>query len=78
MPRYFFNVRRGQELIVDHDGTELVDEDAALEKALQCAREIVAGKVLANEVIDGEQFEVFNLAGERVLIVPFRSSLRLE
>ena len=78
MPKFFFNIRKGEQLIVDHDGTALADEDAALEEALASAREIVARKVLANEIIDGEQFEVFNASGERVLIVPFKSALRLE
>lgn len=78
MPIYFFNIRRGDELVVDHDGSDLANEDAALDEALSSAREIIARKVLANDLIDGEQFEIYNEAGERVLVVPFKSALRLE
>ena len=40
MPRYFFDVRDGEELILDEDGIELTDLDAAFREAARSLVEI--------------------------------------
>jgi len=42
MPRFFFNIRNGDDYIADPDGTELADLDAAVEEALTGARELLS------------------------------------
>ena len=74
MPRYFFNTRIGDELIVDPDGEDLRNPD----RAWQVAREMILA-VLKSE---GTQpalleavIEVTDSDGEIVLEFPFTEAL---
>ncbi|TPQ30372.1 hypothetical protein C2U70_26565 [Bradyrhizobium guangdongense] len=74
MPRYFFNTRIGDELIVDPDGEDLRNPD----RAWQVAREMILA-VLKSE---GTQpalleavIEVTDTDGEIVLEFPFTEAL---
>jgi hypothetical protein len=42
MPRYYFHIKRGQVIVLDQEGTELVDLAEAAEEAVRRGREIVA------------------------------------
>jgi len=70
MPRYFFNTRIGDELIVDPEGEELRDPDRAWEIAramiLELLRSEGASQTLLSAVI-----EVMDDDGEIVLEFPF-------
>jgi hypothetical protein len=70
MPRYFFNTRIGDELIVDPDGEELRDPEHAWEIARAMTVELLrsegASPTLLNAVI-----EVTDHDGEIVLEFPF-------
>lgn len=78
MPRYFFNYRINGVLEQDPDGTELPNEDSAAEEAEAAAREILANKVLASELVDGDVFEITSEEGKVVRTVALRSALKLE
>ncbi|MEB2846521.1 hypothetical protein GAO09_04855 [Rhizobiales bacterium RZME27] len=78
MPRYYFNYRIAGELETDHEGSELPDEESAVEEAKACAREILARKVLASELINGDVFEITTSAGKVVRTLPLRSVLNLK
>ncbi|KQS77168.1 hypothetical protein ASG25_17545 [Rhizobium sp. Leaf384] len=78
MPRYYFHVRKHDILEKDLEGAVFHSINAAHDEALQAAREIIAEKVLADEVIDGNCFEITSEDGEVVRRVPFRSALRLK
>jgi hypothetical protein len=78
MPRYYFHIRKDGHLEEDHEGAVFPSLDDACEEALQAAREMLAEKVLANDVIDGQQFEISDEDGYLLQTVPFRSALRLE
>ena len=44
MPRYFFHIRNGGDLIEDYDGLELPDVAAARDECSKAMREILAEK----------------------------------
>jgi hypothetical protein len=74
MPRYFFNTRIGDELIVDPDGEELRDPDRAWEIAramiLELLRSEGASQTLLSAVI-----EVVDDHGDMVLEFPFTEAI---
>ena len=78
MPKFYFNVRTNDCFDEDTLGSELPSLDAARDEAIQAAREMVAEKVLAGALIDGQRFEIVGEDGALLLEVPFRSALRLE
>ena len=74
MPRYFFNTRIGDQLIVDPEGEDLRDPDRAWEIALAMIRELLkiegAEGGLLNAVL-----EVTDDEGEIVLEFPFTEAI---
>ena len=74
MPRYFFNTRIGDELIVDPEGEELRDPDRAWEIAqamiLELLRSEGASQTLLSAVI-----EVVDDDGDVVLEFPFTEAI---
>jgi hypothetical protein len=77
MPRYYFNYRIGGVLEQDPDGSELPDDESALEEAKAAARELLAAKVLNGDIVDGDVFEITASNGEVVGTLPLRSVLKL-
>ena len=76
MPRFFFNIRRGVEYIVDPDGTDLPDLDAAVDEALEDARELLSEIVRLGNLVDGQAFEIADETGVIVRTVPFKDAVR--
>jgi hypothetical protein len=61
MARYYFHVRLGQVIILDHIGVDLVGDAAAVEEAAKRGRQIAAREALSGQapsagsvIIDGE------------------------
>ena len=77
MPKFFMNVRNGNELVEDCEGQEFTSVDAAREEAIHAAREMISGWVLRGEIVDCRQIEILDTAGTTVAIVPVRAQLRL-
>ncbi|WP_425624625.1 DUF6894 family protein [Agrobacterium radiobacter] len=78
MPRYFFHVRDAEGLSVDTEGAMLSDDERACIEAVQAAREMLAEKILKNEVVDGAEFEVVRGDGVLVAKIPLKSVVRFE
>lgn len=78
MPRYYLHIRDGQKLIEDQEGVELPSVVSAKGEAEEAAREILAEKLEAGDIIDGQAFEIHDAWGNHMLTVPFRSVLRLK
>ena len=74
MPRYFFNTRIADELILDPEGEQLRDPDQAWEIARAMIRELLkvegGGGDLLNAIL-----EVTDDAGEIVLEFPFTEAI---
>lgn len=77
MSRYYFNYRVGGILEQDPDGSELPDDESALEEAKSAARELLAAKVLKGDIVDGDVFEITTSSGEDVHTLPLRAVLKL-
>jgi hypothetical protein len=53
MQRYYFHLKRGQVIILDHVGVELADDAAAVEEAAKRGREIATREALSGQVPSG-------------------------
>ena len=72
MPRYFFHYRTDEELIRDHDGSDLADLDAAEQRAAQLGKAIVdrlAGE--GGEIDAPRSIEITDADGNELLFVVF-------
>ena len=74
MPRYFFNTRIGDELIVDPDGEDLRNPDRAWEVARQMILEVVKSEGAQPALLEAV-IEVTDDDGEIVLEFPFTEAL---
>lgn len=77
MARYFFHIRDGADYVEDREGADLADLDAARFEAVESAREIVAGCIRSGRILGGKQFEITNISGTLLAVVPFRSVIKL-
>ncbi len=78
MPRYFFHVRDADGLSLDTEDAVLSSDEGACVEAVQAAREMLAEKILKNEVVDGAEFEVVRSDGVLVAKIPLKSVVRFE
>jgi hypothetical protein len=77
MPRFFFNMRVEGALVIDDDGTELPDLDAAVEDAKGGARDLIASQIRANSPsILENSFEINDDHGQLLRTVQFAEGLR--
>jgi hypothetical protein len=74
MPRYFFNTRIGDELIVDPDGEDLRDPDRAFEIARAMVLELLRSEG-ENQTLLSAVIEVMDDDGEIVLEFPFSEAI---
>jgi hypothetical protein len=74
MPRYFFNTRIGEELVVDPDGEDLRNPDHAWEVARQMILEVLRSEGTQPALLQAS-IEVTDTDGEVVLEFPFTEAL---
>jgi hypothetical protein len=74
MPKYFFNTRIGDELIVDPEGEDLRNPDRAWEVARQMILEVVKSEGAQLALMEAV-IEVTDVEGEIVLEFPFTEAL---
>lgn len=74
MPRYFFNTRFGNELLLDPEGEELRDPDHAWNVARTTVREMLAKQGEQTSLL-GAIMEVTDADGEIVLEFPFAEAI---
>ena len=75
MPRYFFNTRIGNDLIVDDTGAELRDPDQAWEVARLTIRDLLKAEGAPPNLLNAI-LEVTDAGGEIVLEFPFSEALQ--
>jgi len=66
MPHFFLHIDDGTHRIVDEEGSELLDLDAAREEARGAARQLWASAILAGHDIEAHRFVITDQDG-RVL-----------
>lgn len=76
MTHYYFHIRKHGVLEQDLEGADFATLDEASEEASRAACEMLAAKILANEVIDGSSFEITTEDGTVARKLPFRSVIR--
>ncbi|MDB5500820.1 MAG: hypothetical protein JWR89_722 [Tardiphaga sp.] len=74
MPRYFFNTRLGDDLVVDPDGKRLRDPDEAWETAREMIQQLLKTEGAQAGLLTAA-LEVTDEAGEIVLEFPFSEVL---
>jgi hypothetical protein len=74
MPKYFFNTRIGDELIVDPDGEDLRNPDRAWEVARQMILAVLKSEGAEPALLEAV-IEVTDADGEIVLEFPFTEAL---
>ena len=74
MPRYFFNTRIGDELIVDPDGEDLHTPDRAWEMARRMILEVLKSEGTQPALLEAV-IEVTDANGDIVLEFPFTEAL---
>lgn len=78
MQRYYFHVRDADCLSEDTEGTMLASDERAYIEAAQAAREMLAEKILKDEIVDCAEFEVVRGDGVLVAKIPLKSVVRFE
>jgi hypothetical protein len=76
MPRYFFNTRIGDELVLDPEGEELRDPDHAWQVARAMVRELLEEENDQSNLLTA-RLEVTDEAGEVVLEFPFSEAIEI-
>ena len=76
MPVYFLHIRRGKDVVVDEEGVELPDLQAAREEALASVRDIVAEDVRTQRPVDlRDRIEITDAQGRVLLNVAFSEAI---
>lgn len=73
--RYFFDIVEHSETTRDLEGTELPDDTAAREEAVQAAREMMSDALLRGHSVDHRTFEIRGRHGELVESMPFTDAV---
>ena len=75
VPRFYFDVLDGDQVLPDPEGIDFADLDTAVAEAVQGARDLVASGIGQNEDVSGQTFIIRDNHGETVATVPFRETL---
>ncbi|MFL6845019.1 MAG: DUF6894 family protein [Allosphingosinicella sp.] len=76
MPRYFFHIYDDL-VLVDDEGLELADDEAARSQALAGARGMMCDQLRAGHLTLHHRVEVEGEAGESLLILTFGDAVRI-
>ena len=75
VPRFHFHHRTPAGLIIDPDGSELPDLEAAHTEAITAARHLWAEAIVAGRDLTDEHFEIADGDGSTLSSLPFREAL---
>jgi hypothetical protein len=77
MPRYFFNIRSGDDYLADDEGDECPTLQAAGTRAVVGAKELIVDLRSAQRRPEDTSFEITDERGRLALRIPFSMALRL-
>jgi hypothetical protein len=75
MPRFFFNIRDGDQILCDPEGTELASLDVARHEALMDIRWILSEELQTGGVVLERRFEITDDAGQVLATICFQDAL---
>lgn len=76
--RFYFNLREGGECVIDEEGRDLPDLEAAQAAAVQDARSVIAGEAAGGRLPLSAVIEVYDSAGTKVFEVPFEETVQID
>ena len=76
MPRYYFHIQDGTGRIVDDEGSEHADLDAARDEAVESARELMSQAALVGRDANHRVFHIAAENGMTLLELPFRDAIK--
>ena len=76
MPRYFFNIRSGGDYVADDEGNDCPTLQAAGNRAVNGARELMADLDALRRMPEVTSFEITDESGRVALRIPFTVALR--
>ncbi len=76
MPRYFFDVVSGSNIVADEEGTDLPSLDTARSEAVSDARYLMSEAILRGEDVSHKVVQIRDDRGDVVLRVPFADTIR--
>ena len=75
MSRFYFHIRSAGQVIVDQEGSDFPDADAARQEAVAAARQIVAEAIRYGNEYAPEEFVIADSEGRELEVVPFAAVL---
>jgi hypothetical protein len=77
MPRFYLHLRDGIDELIDPEGAELIDVQAAAARALKEARCILSDEVKTGRVKLAQRIDVEDQGGSLVYSLPFTDALEI-
>lgn len=77
MPRFFFHLKDGQDTLLDAEGIELDDAEAARHSALVEARNIISHEALKGTIDLTQCIEVLDSAGALICALEFSDAVEV-
>jgi hypothetical protein len=75
MPRYYLHIRTADGMLLDEEGIDLPDLNAARELALASARDLLGDAIKAGKGVVAESIVVADADGHELVIVPLEHAL---
>jgi hypothetical protein len=75
MPRYYFHIRNADDVLLDDEGTDLPDLNAARELALASARDLLGDGIKGGKAVVAESIVVADADGQELMSVPLEHAL---
>ena len=77
MERYFFDLSECGTLFADEEGVELADLDAAHDRAILAARDLMCGEIRYGRLCLGCSIDVRDARGHPLFVLPFRDAVKV-
>jgi hypothetical protein len=77
VPKYFFHLRDGEDVLLDPEGMELADAEAIAAQALFEARSILSHDVMNGRIHLGQRIDVETAEGVIVHSLPFSGAVEI-
>ena len=78
MPHYYFHLRHGSQLIIDDEGQDFPDENAARAEAAKSVHELLAEAIRSDHADVPEAMVIADEDGREVASVPFADAVPAE
>ncbi len=75
MARFYFHIRKGDDLVTDPEGVEVPNSEIVRDEAIEAARDLLSEGDLQGLDRRGWAFEVADESGQTVLTLPFSEAV---